>query len=84
LQTIRDVFQDYLVNKTIMFVGDSINNLVYRAAQCELWRWGLTLVGVSTGGVAPQLSPDMQARLAAHWRLYSKCVMCTPPTPWMH
>jgi hypothetical protein len=28
----RDVVQDYLVNKTIFFVGDSINGLVYQAA----------------------------------------------------
>ncbi len=30
-QTIRDVVQDYLVNKTIFFVGDSINGQVYQA-----------------------------------------------------
>lgn len=31
-QTIRDVVHDFLVNKTIFFVGDSINGLVYQAA----------------------------------------------------
>jgi hypothetical protein len=31
-QTIRDVVQDYLMNKTVFFVGDSINGQVYQAA----------------------------------------------------
>ena len=30
----RDVVEDFLVNKTIFFVGDSINGLVYQAAVC--------------------------------------------------
>ena len=56
------------MNKTITFVGDSINNLVYRAALCELHRWNLTVVGLQAGNMAPQASAPMQARLAAHWR----------------
>ena len=28
----RNVVEDFLVNKTIFFVGDSINGLVYQAA----------------------------------------------------
>ena len=31
-QTLRNVVEDFLVNKTIVFVGDSINGLVYQAA----------------------------------------------------
>ncbi len=31
-QTLRNVAEDFLVNKTIFFVGDSINGLVYQAA----------------------------------------------------
>jgi hypothetical protein len=31
-QTIRDVVEDFLVNKTIFFIGDSINGQVYKAA----------------------------------------------------
>lgn len=31
-QTMRDVAEDFLRNKTIFFVGDSINGLVYQAA----------------------------------------------------
>ncbi len=31
-QTLRDVLEEFLVNKTIFFVGDSINGLVYQAA----------------------------------------------------
>ena len=56
------------MNKTVTFVGDSINNLVYRAALCELHRWGLTVLGLQAGNPAPQASAGMQARLAAHWR----------------
>jgi hypothetical protein len=32
VQTLRNVVEDFLVNKTIFFVGDSINGLVYQAA----------------------------------------------------
>ena len=31
-QTMRSVVEDFLVNKTVFFVGDSINGLVYQAA----------------------------------------------------
>ena len=31
-QTMRNLAEDFLVNKTIFFVGDSINGLVYHAA----------------------------------------------------
>jgi hypothetical protein len=37
-QTMRNLVEDFLVTKTIFFVGDSINGLVYQAAVRALSR----------------------------------------------
>lgn len=35
-KTAGDMMRDLLSNKTIAFIGDSINNLVFRAFLCEI------------------------------------------------
>lgn len=67
MPTIRDVFSRFFANKTVFFVGDSINNQVFMAAECELLRWGLSIeYGRLTS--TSSLPAPLAARARAHWR----------------
>ena len=51
-----DVIRDFLVGKTLIFVGDSINSLVYSSFICDAAREGIMPIVRAWPQILPSLS----------------------------
>ena len=60
------------MNKTIFFVGDSINGQVYQAALCEIPRWGLMMARSHGPGEPLIRDAELTARRDAYWRHHAR------------